>query len=100
MQCASSTTSRPVEAASFGSTWSRKSGLFSRSGLTNRMSTAPAATSAWISSHSCGLAELIVRAWMPARAAASTWLRISASSGETITVGPLPWARSNDVATK
>ena len=31
-----------------------------------------------------------MRARMPARAAASTWLRISASSGETITVGPLP----------
>ena len=40
------------------------------------------------SSHSSVLAELIVRARMPARAAASTWLRISASSGETITVGP------------
>ena len=39
------------------------------------------------SSHSSRLAELIVRALMPARAAASTWLRISASSGETITRG-------------
>ena len=29
---------------------------------------------------------------MPARAAASTWLRISASSGDTITVGPAPAA--------
>lgn len=32
----------------------------------------------------------MVRARMPARAAASTWLRMSASRGETITVGPLP----------
>jgi hypothetical protein len=64
------------------------------------MSTAPAATSAWISSHSCGLAELIVRAWMPAREAESTWLRMRASSGETITVGPAPAERSSAVAMK
>lgn len=42
----------------------------------------------------------MVRARTPARAAASTWLRMSARSGETITVGPLPWARSSAVATK
>lgn len=100
MQWASSTTSRPVEAASLGSTWSRKSGLFSRSGLTSRTSTAPAATSAWTASHSSVLAELMVRAWMPALAAESTWLRIRASSGETITVGPAPRARSREVAMK
>ena len=41
-----------------------------------------------------------MRARMPARSAASIWLRISASSGETITVGPAPpraaarWPRS------
>jgi hypothetical protein len=46
------------------------------------------------------LAELIVRAAMPARAAASIWLRIKASSGETISVGPAPRARSSAVATK
>jgi hypothetical protein len=46
------------------------------------------------------LAELTVAARMPARAAASIWLRISASSGETITVGPAPCARSSAVATK
>lgn len=51
-------------------------------------------------SHSSGLAELIVRAWIPARAADSTWLRISASSGEMITVGPAPRRRSRAVATK
>ena len=48
MQCASSTTSSPVAADSFGSTLSRKSGLFSRSGETSSTSTAPAATSSWI----------------------------------------------------
>ena len=36
------------------------------------------------------LVELIVTARMPARSAAAIWLRISASSGETITVGPAP----------
>ena len=45
-------------------------------------------------------AEFTVTARTPARAAASIWLRISASSGETITVGPAPAARSNAVATK
>jgi hypothetical protein len=74
--------------------------LFSRSGEISSTSTAPAAISATISSHSSWLAELIVRARMPARAAASTWLRMSASSGDTITVGPAPSARSRAVATK
>ena len=32
----------------------------------------------------------MVTARMPARSAAAIWLRISASSGETITVGPAP----------
>ena len=45
-------------------------------------------------------AELIVRARIPARSAAATWLRISASSGDTITVGPAPRERSSAVATK
>lgn len=89
-----------MAAESLGSTSSRKSGLLSRSGLTRRTSTSPAATSAWTVSHSSVFDELIVRARMPARAAASTWLRISASSGETITVGPLPRSRSSEVATK
>jgi hypothetical protein len=51
-------------------------------------------------SHSSAFAELMVRTWIPARAAASTWLRISAGSGETITVGPLPRSRSMPVAAK
>lgn len=98
-------------AASRGSTLSRKSGLFSRSGLISRTSTVPAWISPAISSHSSRFAELIVRARMPARAAASTWLRINASSGDTITVGPAATpppptpdrpspARSSAVATK
>src|SRR5258708_24950437 len=37
---------------------------------------------------------------MPARAAASIWLRMSASSGETMTDGPQPRARSSAVAVK
>jgi hypothetical protein len=74
--------------------------LLSRSGLTSSTSTAPARTSAVISAHSSRLAELMVRAAIPARAAASTWLRIRASSGETISVGPAPLARSRAVAMK
>jgi hypothetical protein len=50
--------------------------------------------------HSSRFAELIGLARMPARTAASTWLRINASSGETINVGPAPRARSSIVATK
>lgn len=100
MQWASSTTSRPVVAASLGSIWSRKSTELRRSGLTRRTSVSPRSTSSWMVSHSSGLAELMVRARIPARAAASTWLRMSASSGETITVGPAPRRRSRAVATK
>src|ERR1700722_9476612 len=37
---------------------------------------------------------------MPARAAASIWLRMRASSGETITDGPAPRERSSAVAVK
>jgi hypothetical protein len=37
---------------------------------------------------------------MPARSAALIWLRMSASSGLTMTVGPAPRARSRAVATK
>ncbi len=100
MQCASSTTTSPASAASLGRTESRKSGLFSRSGLTSSTSTSPAATRAWISSQSVTLPELMVSATTPARRAAATWLRINASSGDTITVGPRPWERSNRAAMK
>ena len=41
-----------------------------------------------------------MRARIPARAAASIWFRISASSGDTITVGPAPRARNSAVARK
>ena len=100
MQCASSITTSPADRLSSGSTWSRNDGLFSRSGLTSSTSAWPAATSAYSASHSVVLAELMVRARMPAPFAASTWLRISASSGDTITVGPAPRARSSAVAMK
>ena len=87
-------------AASRGSTWSRKPGLLSRSGETSRTSTSPARICCWTGSHSSMLVELMVTARMPARSAAAIWLRISASSGETITVGPAPCSRSSSVATK
>ncbi len=60
----------------------------------------PDATRAATSSHSVTLEELMVSALIPARRAASTWLRISDRSGETITVGPAPCSRSRDVAMK
>ena len=44
--------------------------------------------------------ELMVWALMPARAAAPTWLRMSASSGDTSTVAPAPCSRSSLVAMK
>lgn len=100
MQCASSTTSSPAACVSSGSTVSRKSGLFSRSGLTSSTSTSPTATCSSIEDHSSVLEELIVAAWTPAEAAACTWLRMSDSNGETITVGPSPSSRSSAVATK
>ena len=86
----------PAEPASFGRMRSLKSGLLSRSGLTSSTSTASAAISAPIASQSSMFAELIVRARIPARSAAAIWLRMSASSGDTITVGPAPRSRSSD----
>ena len=71
-----------------GSTSSRKPGLLSRSGETSSTSTSSGRDPALTSSHSSRLAELMVTARMPARSAAATWLRISASSGETITRRP------------
>ena len=44
------------------------------------------------------LVELMVAAFSPARVAASTWLSMSASSGEMTSVGPCPAARSAEVA--
>ena len=100
MQCASSTTSSPAVSVSWGNTSSRKDGLLRRSGLTRSTSISPASTRARMACQSSMLVELIVAARMPARSAASIWLRISASSGEMITVGPAPIARSSAVATK
>ena len=104
MQCASSTTTRPAPAARSGSTESRKSGLFSRSGLTSSTSTSPRPIAAYVSRQASGLVELMVTARIPARPAAAIWLRIRASSGEMITVGPEPapavGCRSSAVATK
>src|SRR5256886_1642763 len=59
MQCASSMTTRPVVAASLGSTSSRNPGLLSRSGLTSSTSTAPARPSPATASHSSRFADLI-----------------------------------------
>ena len=98
MQWASSTTSMPTDRASCGSTSSRKPGALRRSGLIRSRSSL--STSAWISSHCVMFAELIVAARMPARAAASTWLRMSASSGETIIDGPSPASRNSFAAIK
>ena len=80
--------------------WSRNCGLLSRSGLISSRSTASSASSSRTSSHASRLVELIVCARMPSRSAAAIWLRISASSGETISAGPAPCSRSSAVATK
>ena len=57
-------------------------------------------TRSWISSQSVTLLELMVAAWTPARSAAATWLRISASNGDTMTVAPRPASRSSFAAMK
>ena len=100
MQCASSITTSPAVDASSGSTSSRKPGLFNRSGETSSTSTAPDRIVSYTSPHCSLLALFTVTAWMPARSAAAIWLRINASNGEMITVGPAPPSRSNAVATK
>ena len=100
MQCASSTTSSPTRSANSGSIEERNCGLFSRSGEISSRSTASSASSASTSPQPSRLVELIVCARMPSFSAAAIWLRISASSGETISVGPAPCSRSSEVATK
>ena len=100
MQWASSTTSSPTRSANSGSICVRNCGLLSRSGLISSRSTASAASSSRTSSHASRLVELIVCARMPSRSAAAIWLRISASSGETMSAGPAPRARSIAVAMK
>ena len=81
-------------------TESRKDGLVSRSGDTRRTSTRPAARSSRTSSHSVMFAELSVRATTPARAAAATWSRMSASNGEMMREGPRPACRMSLAAMK
>src|SRR5690554_2400703 len=100
MQCASSTTSMPILLTSVGSCCSRNAGLFSLSGETSSTSTSSASSCRTTSPHSCALVELIATARTPARAAASIWSRMSASRGDTSTVGPAPAWRSSSVATK
>ena len=53
-----------------------------------------------IASHSSRLVLLTVWAESPSRCAAAIWLRMSASSGLTMSVGPAPASRSRAVATK
>ncbi len=60
----------------------------------------PSASSSPTASHSSRLVLLIVCARSPSRCAAAIWLRISASSGLMISVGPAPASRSSAVATK
>jgi hypothetical protein len=74
--------------------------LLRRSGLISSTSTASAASSACTSAHASRLVELTVCARIPIRSAAAIWLRISASSGETISVGPAPASRPRAVARK
>ncbi len=100
MQWASSMTSNPQRSASAGSWCSRKLGLLSRSGLTSSRSTESVRSASRTSSHSVALDEFMVTARIPARSAAPIWSRISASSGETMSVGPAPSARRSIVVTK
>src|SRR6266536_368057 len=100
MQCASSTTSSPTVLTRSESTSRRNRSLFSRSGEISRRSTSPSRTWCSISSHSSRFPLLIVAARTPARSAIWIWLRMSASSGETSSVGPAPRSRSRRVATK
>ena len=77
---------------SAGSCCSRNDGLLSRSGETSSTSTSSASSRRSTSAHSWGFVELIATARTPARSAAAIWSRMSASSGETSTVGPAPSA--------
>src|SRR3954454_3121438 len=85
-------TSSPTETRRSGS-WAANAGLARRSGEISRTSTVPARTSASTWAQASRLVELMVAARRPARSAAAIWSRISASSGDTTSVGPAPWAR-------
>jgi hypothetical protein len=75
-----------------------KSSFASRSGEMSSTSTASAASASSTASHSPLLPEWIVIARRPSRAAIAIWLRISASSGLMISVGPWPVSRRTRVA--
>ena len=90
----------PTRSANSGSISARNCGLLSRSGLISSTSTASAASSSRTSAQASRLVELIVCARIPIRSAAAIWLRISASSGETISVGPAPASRPSAVLRK
>ena len=90
MQWTSSTTNRPMLRAMDGSVSRMKPSSARRSGDTSRTSTSSAARAARISGHASRLLELTVTARRPMRAAALIWLRISASRGLMMTVGPSP----------
>ena len=100
MQWASSTTSSPAVRAMTPSIRSRKRSFAKRSGETSSRSISSLASRSAIGSKSSGFVELIVSARTPMRSAISIWLRISASSGETSSVGPAPRSRSSFVAMK
>ncbi len=66
------------------------SGLASRSGDTSTRSTSSAASRSASSATVVSVDELTVMQRKPSRLAARIWLRISASSGDTSSVGPSP----------
>ncbi len=100
MQCASSITSSPTREANSGSICARNCGLSSRSGLISRRSTASVSSSSCTSAHASRFVEFTVWARIPSFCAAAIWLRMRASSGETIRAGPAPRSRSSAAAMK
>ena len=79
---------------------SRNAWFAKRSGETRSTSIVLASSSAMTSSQTFWLSLLIVAARRPPRSAASIWLRMRPSRGETSSVGPAPRARSSAVVTK
>ena len=100
MQCASSTTSNGRTSAIAGSTVERNLWFPNRSGEIRRRSTSPRSISASMRVHLSTLDELMVRVATPILFAASSWLRINASKGDTKSVGPAPRTRNNLAAMK
>ena len=100
MQCASSTTSKPIRSAIGYKTVSIKSWFAKRSGETSKQSTSPCSNLSLMRCHSSLFVEFNVSAVIPNRSAAATWLRIRASKGEMIIVGPAPRSRKILLAMK